>query len=260
MEHLTPQLRQLGFTGHEAAIYAALLESSPASATFIAKKCRLSRSSVYTTLSTLIAKGLVGTTFKNEVKQFIAEDASAVERMLKQEKEKIDEKWKMFESLRGSLQSFGKGGMHVPQIVFFEGQEGLKKIYLSMMRQAEMGSVLYLLRDEFVWQPEWKFIFEQEWHDRVKRIKIEKNITTKLLLNPSKTEKAQAAMYDGKKNLSYRFLSPKHLIHQFAIYIIDDVVSVLSMEKNNLVGIKMTNRHLADNFKEMFEGLWEKAK
>ena len=129
-----------------------------------------------------------------------------------------------------------------------------------MMRQAQSKSTLYLLRDEFVWQPEWKFIFEQDWHERVKRLKIEKNIHTKLLINTSRVEKQHNKSYQSKKELEYRFLPPKNPIKQFAIYIIGDIVSILSMEKNNLVGIKITNQHFADNFINLFESLWQKSK
>ena len=260
MEQIIQQLKKLGLGDHEALIYTTLLSSSPASATFIAKKCSLSRSSVYTTLNSLIAKGLVGTTYKNDVKQFIAQDHSTLEQLLKKEKGNLEEKFRILELLRDSFQFFSKSNLNIPQIIFFEGQEGLKKIYLSMMRQAQSKSILYLLRDEFVWQPEWKFIFEQDWHERVKRLKIEKNIHTKLLINASRVEKQHSKSYQSKKELEYRFLPPKNLIKQFAIYIIGDIVSILSMEKNNLVGVKITNHHFADNFVNLFESLWQKSK
>lgn len=260
MEQIIQQLKTLGLGDHEALIYSALLSSSPAGATFIAKKCNLSRSSVYTTLNSLIAKGLVGTTYKNDVKQFIAQDHSTLEQLLKKEKDSLDEKFKILELLRDSFQFFSKSNLNIPQVIFFEGQEGLKKIYLSMMRQAQQKATLYLLRDEFVWQPEWKFIFEQDWHERVKRLKIEKDIKTKLLINNSKIENAHAKFYKSKKDLECGFLPSKNSIRQFAIYIIGDIVSILSMEKNNLVGIKITNQHFADNFKNLFETLWQKSK
>ena len=65
MNPLIAQLRAFGLGDHESRVYFALLETSPANATLIAKKCKLSRSSVYTTLNILIAKGLVSTTYKN---------------------------------------------------------------------------------------------------------------------------------------------------------------------------------------------------
>lgn len=260
MEQIIQQLKKLGLGDHEALIYAALLSASPAGATFVAKKCNLSRSSVYTTLNSLIAKGLVGTTYKNEVKQFIAQDHSTLEQLLKKEKGNLEEKFKTLELLRDSLQVFSRSNLNIPQVIFFEGQEGLKKIYLSMMRQAQPKSTLYLLRDEFVWQPEWKFIFEQDWHERVKRLKIEKNIFTKLLVNDSKIEKQHEKFYKSKRGLEYGFLPSKNAVKQFAIYTIGDIVSILSVEKNNLAGIKITNQNFADNFKNLFKTLWQKSK
>lgn len=158
MQQLIEQLKHLGLGDYESLIYSTLLSASPASATFIAKKCGLSRSSVYTTLSALIAKGLVGTTYKNNVKQFTAEDASTLERLLTQEEAQLQEKRKIVEVMKKSVSFFRDASLNIPQVLFFEGQEGLKSIYLAMMRQASPKATLYLLRDEFVWQPEWAFI------------------------------------------------------------------------------------------------------
>jgi len=257
MEQMTEQLKGLGLSEYEALIYGTLLSTSPASATFIAKKCSLSRSSVYTTLSTLIAKGLVGTTYKNDVKQFVAQDQTALEHLLKKEKETLDKKFKLIASLKNTVQFFGRSDIQLPHIIFFEGQEGLKKIYLSMMRQAPKNTTRYLLRDEFVWQPEWEFVFKQEWNDTVKRWATEKNMKTKLLINSSKLEKSKAKFYRSQKAFEYRFLPAQHAVHQFALYIIGDTIAILSMEKNNFVGIQIANKHLADNFKETFNTLWK---
>jgi len=62
MSHIKGTFKDLGLGDNESAVLTALLESSPASATTIAKQCSLSRSSVYTVLASLTAKGLVGTT------------------------------------------------------------------------------------------------------------------------------------------------------------------------------------------------------
>ncbi len=259
MDQVTQQFKQLGLSDYEALIYAVLLQSSPAGATYIAKKCNLSRSSVYTTLHALTAKGLVSTTYKNNVKQFIAQDHTTLEQLLQKEKNELDGKFKMLEALKDTFTMFGRKGLNVPQVVIFEGQEGLKKVYLSMMREAPPESTLYLLRDEFVWQKDWEFIFAQDWHDRVKRLKIEKNIHTKLLVNRSPVEARSNKLYQTKKALEFRFLPKQHAVKQFAMYIIGDITSILSMEQNNLVGIKITNQHLADNFKTLFESLWGKS-
>ncbi|MBL7058178.1 hypothetical protein ISS03_02465 [Patescibacteria group bacterium] len=257
---LEQSLKKLGFSEHEASIYSVLLANSPAGASFIASKCNLSRSSVYTVLNSLISKGLVSVTYKNEVKQFIAEGYSALEQRLKKEKNEVDGKFRLLENLKENIQMLTKDDLNIPQVMFFEGQEGLKRIYTGMMRQAPQDSIMHIMRDEFVWQNEWSFVFSQEWHDRIKKIKAEKNIQTKLLVNGSKTEKEKVGYYKSRKNLEFKYLRPKNSVKQFAFYLVGDTVSIMSMENNNLIGIKIVNQHLTENFMQIFQILWGKEK
>jgi sugar-specific transcriptional regulator TrmB len=247
--NIVDQLKLLGFGDYEAKIYLTLLENSPASATLIGRKCNLARSSVYTTLASLIAKGIVSTTNHNNVKQFVAEDPSVLDAMLKKEKDILENKTKVLGSLSSVLMKTMTPLMHTPNTVFFEGQDGLKRIYLSMLRDANKEGTMYILRDEFVWTKDWQFIFAQEWHNRVRRLKIEKNIKTYLIVNDSKIEREKAKFYGSRKYTTISYLPKKRTLKDFAIYILDDVVSIMSMENNNLVGIKITNKSLAENFK-----------
>lgn len=256
---LYSRLRQLEFNDYEARIYEVLLLNSPASATLIAKKCNLSRSSVYTTLSSLISKGLVSTTLKNNVKQFIAEDTSSIENILKQEEKKLKTKLEAMNSLANLLEQTRVDDLQIPGIKFFEGQDGLKRIYLSMLRDAPENSTLYLMRDEFIWQSEWHFVFEPEWHARVKRLRIEKNITTKLLVNDSPEERAHHNYYRSREGLAFRTLPHEKSLDRYALYILGDTVSILSMETNNLIGIQITNRHIAKNFENLFALSWAQS-
>lgn len=259
MQHLAPQLEQLGMSDYESRIYAALLEQSPMGAALIAKKCNLSRSTVYTVLAALIAKGFIGTTHRNEVKQFFVEDLSAVRNALDQEVIMIEDRKRALKQLEGSIGNL-RGMIRIPQISVFEGQEGLKKIYRSMLRDAGPDEVLCIMRDEFVWRPEWKFIFEQEWHSAVKKMRKEKNISTKLLINASSEEKLHKKYYQGRKNLQVRSLPAKQAMKDFALYVLGDTASILSFEHNHLVGIKITNRTMADNLRSLFEREWESGK
>jgi sugar-specific transcriptional regulator TrmB len=258
-EQLKQQLEQVGLSRYEAMIFAVLTETSPAGASYVARKCKLSRSSVYTALDSLVSKGLVGVSYKNEVKQFVAQDFTAVENVVRAEKARVVKKAEALGDVRNSMELMVKGAINVPKVMVFEGQEGLRKIYMSMMMQARANSTLYLLRDEFVWADDWKFIFEEEWHERVKRIKIEKNITTKLLINQSKEEKAHIPRYKQTRGLEFRFLGEKDSVKEFALYVLDDTVSTLSMEQGNLVGVRTVNLHLARNHVKIFQALWDKA-
>lgn len=251
------QLRVLGLGDYEAAVYAVLLETSPQSATVIAKKCALSRSSVYTTLSSLIAKGLVGTSHKNEVKQFVALGHDALMSLVEKDQREAEKRVGVALSLKESIAAMGAAHASTPAIVTFEGQVGLKKIYLSMLREAKRGAVMCLIRDEFVWRDDWNFIFEEEWHTLVGRLKKEKNITTRLLVNPSSIEHGHDEAYRSNAFLQYRYLPQASAVKDFGMYVLHDIVSILSFEHNNLVGTRIANKNLAENYRRIFEGLWD---
>ena len=253
-------LEQLGLSKNESLVYAALVSHSPAGATYLSKKCSLARSSVYTALSSLTAKGLVGTSFKNEIKQFIAEDPGAIREMLEKEKVETEKRIQLFEKEQNTLKLLKADWLKIPNIVIFEGQEGLKKTYMSMMREVEPGSLMYVMRDEFVWHPEWHFIFEKEWHEKVRNIKAGKDIKTNLLVNESKEEKENQRLYEKRKGLSVRFLPKQDRLEKFAIYINKDTFTMLSFEKGNMVGVKITNKNLAENNIRIFKSLWDKSK
>lgn len=260
MDTLQGQLLAIGLSENEAAVMSVLITHSPASASLIAKKAGLSRSSVYTLLSALSQKGLVDTTEKNEVRQFIATDIEGFTTFLDDEADLLAKKTAALQPLRETLQAEAKDQLHVPDVSFFAGQTGLKRVYLHMLRNAREGECLYQLRDEFVWESEWEFIFSKEWSDRVSRLKDEKDISTKLLVNDSKREREHIARFRNRKAFEQRFLPPKHPLKGFSIYIIGDTVAVMSMEKGNLLGTLTVNQNIANNYTVLFAALWQSAK
>ncbi len=253
-EDLRKTLEELGLGGHEPAVYAALLEQSPASAAWIAKRCGLSRSSVYTTLGVLAEKGLVGTTHKNDVKQFVAGGAGALLEVLRHDQVRAEARVKRAAGLVETLARLTETSVNVPQIAHFEGAEGLKRIYLAMLRGAPRGATMSILRDEFIWQPAWAFVFEADWRARVRRLKADKAISTRLLVNRSAVERKHAAFYKARKHHERRYL--RIAVERFALYIVDDTAAILSFDQANLVGIRIVNRPIAANLGVLFESLW----
>lgn len=259
-EQAKKQLLGLGLNPHEADAYLALVEHSPASAAFVAKKLKLSRSSVYAALERLTEKGLVTTTYRNEVRQFTAEPPSAIEDLLEREQRQLAARFESLKGLAGTLSALGRGHANVPNIIFFEGEDSLKKIYLGMLRAAPKNATMLVMRDEFKWEKEWSFLSNEEWKERVRRLRGDNNIRAHVLINDSKKERALAKYYRGRKGSEFRYL-PKGIVHRkFVQYVLGDTVAILSLEQNLPVGIRIINRHLAENFAQTFEALWVNAK
>jgi hypothetical protein len=81
---------------------------------------------------------------------------------------------------------------------------------------------------------------------------------TRLLINSSPQERKQAAWYRSRPQLERRYL--KRPVMAFGLYLVGDTAAVLSIEHHNLLGIRIANRHLAANFRMLFEGLWDSGR
>jgi sugar-specific transcriptional regulator TrmB len=254
-DELRVSLGRLGLGHHEALLYAALLERSPASASWLARKCGMARSSAYTALGTLADKGLVSVTHEGEVKQFVAEGHSALMDLLQQEQERAASRVALGEALRGQFERLRSEEARTPQVVFFEGQEGLKRVYLSMLRQRPRE--LYLMRDEFLFSPPWAFVFERPWKERVRKLKQGQSLRTRLLLNRSQDEERRQPFYRSRPDLEHRFLPAGCRLERFALYLAGETVAVMSMEEGNLVGVQIRSPHLAATFAALYRALWE---
>lgn len=259
MHPLRTHLETIGLGSHEASVFAALCELTPTTAANIAKKCALSRSSVYTTLGILVGKGLVGTTYRSGVAYFTTTGMPALEHFVASEEARAAKKRATLAALSRELASLSPTST-LPHTVFFEGKDGLQKIYLAMMQAAPHGSVRRFLRDEFIWHPEWDFVHTPAWTKSVETWTKEKELHTKLLLNPSKLEKSKKKFYTSRPRTQVKYLPAAHTVSNFALYIVGDHVAILSLEHNQLLGIHITHPSLAKNYAAVFDGLWNGSK
>lgn len=249
-------LRAAGLSAQEARVYGALVERSPSGAAAIAKRCGMSRSSVYTVLYALEGKGLVGTTHQNEVKQFVAEGHAALVDHAKRECAQAEQRMHVAEGLAAAFAKTQTPADSAPELVTFEGAQGLRRIYLSMLRDAAPGSVMRILRDEFVWSDDWRFVFESPWRDRVRKIKTEKRLSTRLLINDSTEERRHSSEYRSRAALEVRRLPREASVRSFALYVVDGSASVLSFERDHLAGVRLANGAMAENLRTLFDYVW----
>lgn len=64
--------------------------------------------------------------------------------------------------------------------------------------------------------------------------------------------------YRSRPQLERRYLAKP--VSAFGLYLVGDTAAVLSIEHHNLLGLRIANRHVAANFKALFEGLWKSGR
>ena len=156
-------LEQLGLTGHEPAVYAALLERSPAGAAWIAKRCGLSRSSVYTTLGVLVGKGLIGESHANEVKQFVTGGPGALLELLRQDQVRAETRVARATKLADELAKLS-GSAQLPEVVHSsKGPKGCAGSTSRCCARARPALHCASCATSSSGDPAWAFVFEDGW-------------------------------------------------------------------------------------------------
>lgn len=251
------EYRHMGLGESEARIMGCVASSGTCGAAHIARSLHMSRSSVYTILNALIAKGFVVPVASAGVKRFSAAPISDVALYVERKKKELHSIEHAFESLKRI--SPKKTASLESAVFFFENQEGMKHAYLTMLRDAAQGAVLRMMRDEFVWGPKWNFVYEDDWSSRIRRWKTQKDIHTRLLVNDSELERSKISFYSKRPGLRYRFLLKKYFVHSYALYVIGNYTLILSLEEQMTVGVLIRNEILAHHHALQFDALWDSS-
>jgi sugar-specific transcriptional regulator TrmB len=125
----------LGLNKKEEVIYLATLQLGEATATEIAKRAKLKRTTVYNIIPSLCEKGLIQATQKRGVKYFFVEDTRNI---LRQEESKIEQ----IKTILPKLQALHNVFPSKPLITLHEGAEGLEYIYNDVFSHTKAGDLI----------------------------------------------------------------------------------------------------------------------
>lgn len=134
-------LMNLGLSSNEAKIYLAALESGAASAQSIAKKAKLKRTTTYSLLEALAKKGFVLKTDKSGRRKYLAESPKNLA-------ERFKTYQKSFENVLPELEAIHNKKEVKPKVLFFEDEEGIKKIYEDTIKESP-EKILMLTTSDF---------------------------------------------------------------------------------------------------------------
>jgi sugar-specific transcriptional regulator TrmB len=124
---LAKDIQTLGFNEKETAVYLACLELGESNIQDIAKKSKVSRTTVYDIVESLKQKGLISITKRNKKIFYFAEDPRAL-------KMQLEEKQGVLSRILPELLSVTNTLEKKPKIRYFEGEGGIKEVYKDTLR------------------------------------------------------------------------------------------------------------------------------
>jgi HTH-type transcriptional regulator, sugar sensing transcriptional regulator len=239
------KLQQFGLSAKEALVYETLLKIGAKTAGELAESTRLNRSTTYVQLKTLMNTGLV-TSFKVVNKtMFSAESPENLERLLNNKIIELKKRKKQITDLLPDLvQTFISHSVK-PVIRHFHGKDGLAamrdEIFSSRGDKIRMIMNYDDLRRVFT-STELK-----AYSDKRKKQKMESFIIYSL---------AEGDDFIQFPNQFYKRIKKGMQLFGCDVYIYGNTVSFAAM-KNEVVGVSIDQRDIADTMKILFDAYWD---
>lgn len=239
--NIQQELQKFGLHKSEVTIYLYLLENGLATPPQIAKGTKIARTNCYNILEELKNKNLVEEEEKGKRKAYLANDPESLVHSLELKKTTLA-------GIIPDIRALYSSQKNKPKFRFFEGLEQIKEIYLQSL-EAEKIIGIGSTKSFSDLMPEFYTFYTN-------KIKAKGIIFEDVLTSPSKNKGAPEQMATLKGLYDARFLPEKYKDKPTDILIWGDNIAFITLQKP-FFGTIITNKLLAENFKMLFEVLWE---
>jgi len=243
-------LQSVGLTRNEALVYLALASLGPSGASAIAEKSGVQRTLVYDTLKRLLEKGLVGQVDVDKKKLFQAVPPSRFKAVMEErEKQALDNVARVLPMLEST---YRKGER--PTASVYTGVEGLKAILTDEIESTHQSSEICAYRA----QPEIASmiqVFTSWWHKK----RVAKRIRFNAIMDATPAAKERGKQLSKLALTEVRYLETA-LPAPVTYHIFGDKVALLSVAKEEILGVVIESKVFAEFFKQDFERTWAALK
>ncbi len=235
-------LKAAGLNEKQAEIYIACLELGPAKIPAIAREAHMKRTTAYGIVDELVSMGVVSESFKGKTKVYVAEDPKAIMTLVEEKKRRLQD------AMPGLSELFLTHHKR-PRITFFEGREGLRKIYDDVL-ECSSKQVKMIARvkqhNEAVGDA-----FVKEF---IKK-RIARGISARVL-HPKFGDlySQERGMEDPKLKRQVRYLPP-NVFHAAMIMIYDHKVAMVSTREENF-GFLIESKEFSGTLSAYFDFMW----
>ncbi len=249
----TQVLEEIGFTKGELRVYFALLELGTVSSGPIIISSKVSRSKVYEILERLKEKGLVSDLIRDGVRYFQALSPKKIFDYLQTREQNLKEQKNAFKNILPQLLDKQQSRQSEHQVRVYHGFEGLKTLYLEMMRDLTKKEEYlgFAFSPEALRHKSFLLLLDKFHHLRAKQ-----GARAKILC--SQKDLLNARKLRAPRTQGYEFRVSKHPFPA-SISIFKDTVATFIWEPTPRV-FTITSKETAEHYRKFFYELWNDAK
>ncbi len=245
---LTKSLEYIGFSEKEVLVYLALLSLGKGTVTQISRKAGINRPTGYHILASLESKELVRVSGKEPKQEYLAESPDQIEKLLIKKIENDQAYIKEAKKIIPELKS-----MHNitdrPKVLFYEGSEGLEKVYQDTLTSNEPIRAYASVGDMHLGLPGY---FPGYYKRR-----SAKGIAIRAII-PNTEAGIERKSLDKEEKRETALVPKESFLFSPEINIYDNKVMIASWKEK--LGIIIESSEIADAMKKVFELAWAEAK
>lgn len=251
----TKDITDTGLTKEQAIVYEVLLKLGESPASTIAKAIptgtSLSRPLVYKVLEELIQLDLAQKSdATGKVATFTPKHPVGISKVIDEQKERIERTKKQFLATSGKLSSLFNLSVGKPGVQFYEGKDGVWEVLMDSLTATE--EILTYADLEAIA----KYI--PDLNAEYSTMREDQNVKKRGLVIDSAEARKFLKSYDGQVTHTKLIKETAGVSHlQTVVQIYDNKVSHITLTDEYLVGVILTDQHIASTHKYLFESLWE---
>lgn len=246
-QHLTTA----GLTKNQALIYEALIKNGRLSGGDTAYKAGISRPLTYKVLDELVDMGLVEKDEKSaKTARFVPKHPSILLDIAEKKKRQAETAEQTLSAILGQISSDFNLIAGRPNVRFFEGTDGLKKVLEDSL--ATKDEILSYTDIETIQK------YFAEVSAEYVRAREGRGIKKRRIIVDTPFARAFVGR-DGKIPEDIRFIKHDAPPFQTVMQIYDDTVSYITLDKNRMIGVIIEDAHIAKMHKYLFEYAWNTA-
>lgn len=241
--HLRTTIEQLGYSPQETAVYLAALELGGSSATEIAEKARIPRTTVNLIIRELHKKGLMNSYLKRRRKIWAAENPERLMVGLKEREEAL-------KLILPDLQLLRRDTGAKPMVRTYNGVNEIKQIMNDILETKHHISAVVS------WDP-WVEALGKGYVENVMEAQYRHFLRMRLLAPRTKLSVA-LKQKDGSELRDTQFL-PASVTIDNANFIYGNKVAIISLNTKKPVGVVIEDEDIHHTMEMFFESLWRES-
>jgi len=249
MKEIEEYLTKLGLTREEVTLYCALITKGPLTILEASRASQIERTRLYRLVEQLTERGILEEVLEQKSRRIKAVEPEKIKALVTQEVDKTRELEQNFSTFAASVASLTQ--IPSTQVRYFRGVSGIKQILWNETKgNGEVIGYTYRNLEEVVGKP----YFEKYAQELEKNHVVSRDLRGDSFLE-SMDRPDFVRRHIDKSEWRYLPDSVMHVTHNLDVY--NDVLAIYYWEDNDVFGVEIQNRRIADMQRSIFETLWK---